>query len=167
MMIYTYEANGTVFQVQLDRQPDGSYVAVIGDETYAFSAERLSDGGWLLQDESTRAVAYTAAQADRRYVHVQGAAHELTVSDSRSRRRHQTGDSGRLNAQMPGQVMQVLVREGETVTAGQTLLLLEAMKMEIRVTAPFDGTVTRLQVNAGDVVERGQLLADLTPAEAD
>ena len=65
------------------------------------------------------------------------------------------------SAQMPGVVRQVFVSEGEAVEAGQALLLLEAMKMEIRVSAPAAGTVRRLMVRAGDTVERGQTLAEV------
>ena len=61
-------------------------------------------------------------------------------------------------APMPGKVVKVLVAEGDAVTAGQTLLLLEAMKMEHAVKAPADGTVTRLAVAAGDQVDTGTLL---------
>ncbi|MCB9457792.1 MAG: biotin/lipoyl-binding protein [Anaerolineaceae bacterium] len=62
---------------------------------------------------------------------------------------------------MPGQVVNVLVAVGDSVTRGQTLVVLEAMKMEIRVAAPGDGTVRRLLVAQGDVVERGQLLLEV------
>ena len=48
------------------------------------------------------------------------------------------------------------------VDRGQPLLLQEAMKMEIRVTAPVAGTVKRLLVKVGDVVERGQRLAEIS-----
>ncbi|MBK8035170.1 MAG: acetyl-CoA carboxylase biotin carboxyl carrier protein subunit [Chloroflexi bacterium] len=62
---------------------------------------------------------------------------------------------------MPGQVRELLAAEGDAVERGQPILLLEAMKMEIRVTAPIAGTVKRLLVKAGDVVERGQRLAEI------
>ena len=62
---------------------------------------------------------------------------------------------------MPGQVREVFVRAGDAVKSGQTLLLLEAMKMEIRVSAPADGRVKRLLVQAGDVVDRGQRLVEM------
>jgi biotin carboxyl carrier protein len=58
-------------------------------------------------------------------------------------------------------VREVLVAEGDTVQRGQTLVILEAMKMEIRVAAPGDGQVRRLLVRQGDVVERGQRLVEI------
>jgi acetyl-CoA/propionyl-CoA carboxylase biotin carboxyl carrier protein len=69
--------------------------------------------------------------------------------------------SGRLTAPMPGQVRTVNVTVGEAVTKGQTLLVLEAMKMEIRIQAPSDGVVERLAVEQGETVEREQVLAEI------
>ncbi len=62
---------------------------------------------------------------------------------------------------MPGQVRAVNVKEGDAVTKGQTLLLLEAMKMEIRVQSPRDGLVKKLYVQQGQTVEREQLLVEI------
>jgi propionyl-CoA carboxylase alpha chain len=62
---------------------------------------------------------------------------------------------GSLNAPMPGRVLDVRVGVGDTVTAGQILVILEAMKMEHRITAPAGGVVTALLVAAGDQVELG------------
>jgi biotin carboxyl carrier protein len=64
---------------------------------------------------------------------------------------------------MPAQVRAVQVEEGEKVEKGQTLLLLEAMKMEIRIKAPASGSVKRLLVEAGQTVEKDQLLAEVLP----
>ena len=62
---------------------------------------------------------------------------------------------------MPGQVRAVNVSEGDAVTKGQTLLVLEAMKMEIRVHAPRDGVVKKLLVKQGQTVEREQILIEI------
>jgi len=59
---------------------------------------------------------------------------------------------------MPGKVTAVEVSQGETVTKGQRLLTLEAMKMEHALTAPFDGTVAELNAKPGAQVTEGQLL---------
>jgi biotin carboxyl carrier protein len=67
--------------------------------------------------------------------------------------------AGGCTAPMPGKVVKVLVAEGDPVSAGQTLLVLEAMKMEHTVRAPADGTLSRLAVSSGDQVDTGALLA--------
>jgi len=62
---------------------------------------------------------------------------------------------------MPAQVRAVQVAEGERVEKGATLLLLEAMKMEIRVRAPAAGRVARLLAAEGQAVEKDQLLVEM------
>ncbi len=69
------------------------------------------------------------------------------------------GHAGSLVAPTPGMVVRVLAAEGDQVTAGQPLVVLEAMKMEHTVTAPAGGTVTALPVAAGDQVTTGQVIA--------
>lgn len=64
-------------------------------------------------------------------------------------------------AYMPGRVVAVLVQEGETVTAGQGIVVLEAMKMENEIRAEHDGTVTRIYVQPGQAVDNGTPLFEL------
>jgi propionyl-CoA carboxylase alpha chain len=77
---------------------------------------------------------------------------------------HQAGE-GSLLAPMPGTVVRVAVAEGDTVTAGQTVLVLEAMKMEHVVSAPTDGVVHGLHAAPGETVDTGTVLAVVTPQE--
>ena len=74
--------------------------------------------------------------------------------------------AGSLLAPMPGSVLRVLAEPGAEVTAGQPLIVLEAMKMEHTVTAPAAGTLTELPARPGDQVTTGQVLAVLTAPEA-
>ena len=68
---------------------------------------------------------------------------------------------GSLAAPMPGTVLRVLVSPGDHVAAGQTLVLLEAMKMELAVAAPGDGVVSAVHVEAGELVQGGAALAEI------
>jgi len=72
--------------------------------------------------------------------------------------------AGSLTAPMPGNVLRVLVAVGDTVTAGQPLVVVEAMKMEHEVRAPGDGTVAGIDVAPGDQVDTGQVLLQLEEA---
>ena len=69
--------------------------------------------------------------------------------------------AGSLLAPMPGLVLRVLAEVGAVVTAGQPLLVLEAMKMEQTVSAPAGGVVAELRAKAGEQVSTGQVLAVL------
>ncbi len=75
---------------------------------------------------------------------------------------HEATEAGGLTAPVPGTVVAVDVAEGDQVSAGQTLLVLEAMKMEHRITAPVDGLVGSVLVRPGQSVDAHQLLATVT-----
>ncbi len=66
-----------------------------------------------------------------------------------------------VRAEMVANVWKVVVAEGDTVEDGDTLVILESMKMEIPVVTESDGTVTKLAVNEGDVVQEGDLIAEI------
>lgn len=163
-MNFTYTYHDTTYTVELERLPDGTYSATIGDSHYTVTADALANGAWLIADANTgdQHTAHVTAQDEQRFVHVDGVHYTFTVPDTRTaRRRGSAGGGGELTAQMPGQVTAVQVANGDSVTAGQTLVVLEAMKMEIRVSAPADGMVKAVHVAVGDVVERGQVLVEL------
>ncbi|RMF80188.1 MAG: biotin/lipoyl-binding protein [Chloroflexi bacterium] len=162
-MIVQYQHNDDIHTVSLERHADGTYTVVIGEDSHTVEAQMLRDGVWLLSVDGVRTRATVAAQGKARFVHLAGQHIALTVPDVRSRRRAQSGGSGDLTAQMPGQVLAVAVAVGDTVERGQTLMILEAMKMEIRVSAPMDGVVKNIFVAVGDTVERGQTLLVITP----
>jgi len=62
---------------------------------------------------------------------------------------------------MPGLVLAIKAKEGDTVAAGQTLLVMEAMKMENAVTSPYAGTVAKVYVREGDSIGEGDLLVEV------
>jgi acetyl-CoA carboxylase biotin carboxyl carrier protein len=64
-----------------------------------------------------------------------------------------------VRAEMVANVWKVLVKEGDTVSDGDTLVILESMKMEIPVIAEDDGVVAQLKVAEGDVIQEGDLIA--------
>ena len=68
---------------------------------------------------------------------------------------------GDVSAPMPGRVMQVLTVSGQRVGAGEPLIILESMKMELIIDSPGDAVVKRVAVEEGDLVDRGMRLVEL------
>ncbi|MDY6816738.1 MAG: sodium-extruding oxaloacetate decarboxylase subunit alpha [Pseudomonadota bacterium] len=75
--------------------------------------------------------------------------------------RKQATDPGHITTTMPGNVVDVLVREGDTVTAGQSVLITEAMKMETEIHTSVDGTVQAVHVSKGDRITPGEVLIEI------
>lgn len=150
--------------LKLERTDTGWRITLDG-QTHHLTHVHL-EGPWLtfvLAGEQYRA--QVAAADTQRWVHLHGQTAALNVPQKTGRRRKATGAHGEtLTAAMPGVIRAVLVREGDAVERGQTLVVLEAMKMEIKLTASQTGTVTRVSVQAGQTVQRGQTLVALTPA---
>ena len=72
-----------------------------------------------------------------------------------------TAGSVKINAPMPGKIVDVKVKVGDAVKKGQTVLVLEAMKMENEIVAPEDGTVASINAAVGSAVEAGETIATL------
>ena len=157
-----FQYGGETYAVSLEPQPDGSYRARIGDREITFRAQAV-DGGWLITIGGRQERVYAAARGNERFVALDGETYSLTIPEGR--RRASDAGSGDLTAQMPGQVRAVFVQPGDVVVRGQALLLLEAMKMEIRVAAPADGRIKRVLVTVGEVVDRGQRLVEVADVE--
>jgi acetyl-CoA/propionyl-CoA carboxylase biotin carboxyl carrier protein len=105
-------------------------------------------------------------QGDIVYVEVEGQSLEFGLArppaiEEAVRHAHGEGTAV-LNAPMPGRVLAVRQRTGARVAAHETVIVIEAMKMEHAVSSPLAGTVTAVHVREGDQVQRGDLLAEVS-----
>ncbi len=150
-------------QYNLDLSSAGkSYRAAIGDKTVEVEVALSENGKLDLLIDGKHVTAYVSSDNARRWVTVNGQTFVLTKSAGARRGGHgHHHAAGELTAPMPGQIRAVNVSEGEAVTKGQTLLVVEAMKMEIRIQAPADGLVKKLFVKQGQTVEREQILIEI------
>lgn len=105
-------------------------------------------------------VAWVAASGDVRWVFLDGKAYEIDV-ELEGRRRRSVQGQGSLSAPMPATVVRVDVSPGTPVHRGDTLIILEAMKMELPIRAASDGTVKSVSCKPGDLVQPGVALIDI------
>jgi excisionase family DNA binding protein len=144
---------------RLNARPE--FRVAIGDEQQLVELDRrdLGDLHWTIDPVATVQPAIVIdldGQAVRATL-----APAPTVEAAIEHAHHATTGTERVVAPMPGSVLSVRVAEGDPVEAGQTLLVLEAMKMENAVTAPIAGTVERVLVEPGRQVQRGDVLLEL------
>lgn len=83
------------------------------------------------------------------------------VADGQSHKRKQANTPGDVTTAMPGNIVEVLVKTGDTVKSGQPLLVTEAMKMESEVVAPIAGTIKVIHVQKGDRINPGDVLIEI------
>lgn len=132
----TFDWNGVI-----DELPDRLMVRT---EHGSFSALAVRDGDAIL-------------------VSYQGYQYRLETKRTRNKKSGD-GASGEFYAPMPGQVVDVLVSQGDAVLKGQKVLVLEAMKTQQPFIAPFDGSVSFLSATKGQQVKDGEHLATVLPA---
>jgi len=147
------------YPVRVHFSASGLRLAAHGKE-HAFAGRPLDDGGLSVRLDERTCRARALRDGDDWHVFAGGDYRRLTL-------RHglpgpdEEARSGSLAAPMPGRIVQVMSRPGETVKKGQALLILEAMKMEHTITAPADGVVKEIHFAAGEQVLEGAELVTL------
>ena len=161
-MKHIFTHAGKTYTIELSRAAGGYRVHAEG-KVIDIVAEALGGGRLRLIFPDRTVILQTAADGEKRWVALDGSTYELQ-RERRARRKSQgssDGGEGLLRAPMPGQVRSVNASVGDEVAKGQTILILEAMKMEIRIQAASAGTLTAMSVKEGEQVDKGQVLAEI------
>lgn len=87
--------------------------------------------------------------------------HQIDVRDAESMQIKHAAGTGRIKAPIPGIIKHVLIERGSHVTAGQPLIVLEAMKMENEIRAPRDGVIVHLNVTPGQIVTLQEVMIEI------
>jgi biotin carboxyl carrier protein len=167
------ESDDEAVALRLAAGPAGEQQVTLDGQTHSVSARMLhgapqtAAGALALTIDGRTSLVHVARSGNRTWVHLEGAVwvlERVAPAAARSRRAAPGAATGRLVAPMPGRLLDLLCAAGDTVEAGQTLVLLEAMKMELRLAAPASGQILALHAAAGAIVERGTLLLEIGPA---
>lgn len=138
--------------------------AEVDGEIVSVSLRQLDSHHYLLRQGAQQQALYVHAAGDKIQAWYQGEYYELQ-KQARAGSAEESDHSGRIEAPMTGKVILVNVAAGETVRKGDSLVVLESMKMETSLTAPADGTVSSVSCAPGDSVANGQLLVEIEPAD--
>ncbi|MFP5461661.1 MAG: acetyl/propionyl/methylcrotonyl-CoA carboxylase subunit alpha [Gammaproteobacteria bacterium] len=152
-----YRCGDTELRLAYRPLRDGAFEVRVGDSVHRVVVFHADRAGIDLAIDGRRGRFAVTALEERRFVHGPDGDIEL-VELPRFPAAGAAAASGGLVAPMPGRVLSVFVAEGEAVKKGQALLVLEAMKMEHRITAPADGTVRAVKIAAGEQVANGAVL---------
>jgi biotin carboxyl carrier protein len=141
------------------QQDDGRWRA--GDAVVL--VEPVSDVEWRVVVDGRAHRLFLAGPAEAPWVWHDGVVYRPEVSDrARPARARARETAGSLSAPMPATVRAIHVAPGDAVRRGDTLMVLEAMKMELPLKAPADGTVAAVACRVGDLVQPGVALVELS-----
>jgi len=154
-------------RVVLTAGADGEVTAVVGEDTCTVricgqSGAEPHRSVWAELDGVRQHLAHTRCGHDALAIDDAGIAHTFVEPEPSAA--HEASAAGdEVRTPMGGRVISVGVEVGDAVTQGQAVAVVEAMKMEHRITAPRDGTIATLAVGTADQVKAGQVLATLQP----
>jgi acetyl/propionyl-CoA carboxylase alpha subunit len=134
---------GREVDATVEPTPDGAATITIGERRYRAAAVK------------TRAGAFVAI-GPRTF--------ELSAVEEGARRHGHGLAAPEIAAPMPGKVLKVMVKEGQAVEAGPPLVVIDAMMMETTLAAESDAIIKRIRVSAGQMVDHGAVLIELSPA---
>jgi acetyl-CoA/propionyl-CoA carboxylase, biotin carboxylase, biotin carboxyl carrier protein len=115
------------------------------------------------REDGTRTVVATVGGASAPWLFAAGQAWRVEVADAGARGPAATSDAEDMTAPMPATVVSIAAPPGTRVSAGDAVVVLEAMKMELVIRAPRDGQVAAVHCRVGDLVQPGTRLAELGP----
>ena len=119
----------------------------------------LGNGRFRVVNEGRSVVAYGASDGARTWIFLRGRVYALEPGRSGPARRESARpDDGALSSPMPASVAEIRVAPGDRVSRGDVLITLEAMKMELPIRAPRDGTVRSIGCRPGELVQPGVAL---------
>lgn len=140
------------------------YVVTMNGKRYEVEVERMSAFHMLTREEIASGVSTpvqpVAAPAPKAAAPAPAAAAPAPAAAAAPAAKAAPGGTS-VTSPMPGAVLGVKVNVGDKVSAGQTMFVLEAMKMENEIVAPVDGTVASINVKTGDTVDTDQVMGTL------
>lgn len=136
MKTYQFKINGKEYQV------------AIGEAQGKMLSVTVNGADYQVELENAPAAAPVQTQAP-------AAATPAAAAPAAAPKPAPTGAGEKVNSPLPGVIVEVSVKEGQAVKAGQKVAVLEAMKMENEIPAPKDGTITAIHVNKGDSILEG------------
>jgi 3-methylcrotonyl-CoA carboxylase alpha subunit len=153
MMQHEFRLDGDTVEVTVARNGNDWHLS-------GNMASILPDGRIRLEMDNGRIYfAHSAKVGDTWWIHLAG--HTFCIDCIEPGASEDANDGG-LSAPMPGKVLQVLVKKGQSVEAGQALMILEAMKIEHRIVSSIEGIVSDIHFAEGDQVQQGVALLDIS-----
>ncbi len=153
--------------VEVEILDDGNLHAVIDENKFDIDYSLISANQIHLTVNGTGINAYMAEGPEGKTVIINGMPYLVQDADATGKRKKSGvgSEPTEVTPATPSVVISVLVKNGDVVKKGQGVIVLSAMKMEITLNAPFNGTVTGINAAEGDNVAPGQILVDIEKDE--
>ncbi|TDN99970.1 acetyl-CoA carboxylase biotin carboxyl carrier protein subunit [Sunxiuqinia elliptica] len=158
-----------IASVKILNQNENLIEIMVDDKVYNIDLMHNDEGTFsIIENNRSHNISLVPSQKPKTYTaYTLYNTYDLEVIDAEARYIRNRGAGGisvsdkQIVAPMPGKIVKVLVQEGDTVSQGQTAVIISAMKMESEYKAAVDGVVKRVNVSDGDTVESNQVLVEI------
>jgi biotin carboxyl carrier protein len=160
--------NGSETALDIDAEKK---LAHVGEREIPYELKGLGDGRFLLRTGNTTHVLDNILVKDAIVEFtINGKWVKSEIKDEQSLLLASLGfkvggnkSEGKLNAPMPGKILNIMVKEGEIIKIGEPVIILEAMKMENELKAPMGGVVSKISAEVGQSVEKNHVILEIVP----
>jgi biotin carboxyl carrier protein len=158
-MFINYEHNNHVYNVTVERRDDTFFITYDNNE-YTVTAKELKPGQLVIQLAERVIKSIISQGEDSKFVFIDGNIYNVKRIELTGRKKTEKKE-GDLNSPISGTVIKVKVKQGDHVKKDDVLLVIEAMKMEYLIHAPYSGTIKNIYFKEKDQIEIGQLTAEI------
>jgi biotin carboxyl carrier protein len=158
-----------IHKVEIDLK-DGKYLVKLGDKQYQVDSQRISENCISLLVDGKAYTVFIAEDKTKRYISVQG--EQFCIEEAKAETETRSlADASTLkgiptiSSPMPGKIVKILVREKDKVRKNQSLVIVEAMKMENEIRSPGAGIVKKINFKEGDLVDAAEPIVELKSEE--
>ncbi|MBN2806898.1 MAG: biotin/lipoyl-binding protein [Prolixibacteraceae bacterium] len=157
-------------KVEILDQQGSFYQVKIGEKLYQIDVTKVESGVYsvIYQGKSINMEMIEGSTSNTYIVNTRSNDYQVAIIDAKTRyleARKGDHDSGEtiISSPMPGKIVRLLVKKGEKVAKGDTVIIVSAMKMESEYKSPVDGIIAKIFVKADDVVDAHQPLVEIEP----
>jgi biotin carboxyl carrier protein len=159
-----------IAKVEILEKKGTLYKVKIGDHTYDVDVVKVENGVYslLYKGHSTNMEMIEGDTPNKYIVNTRSNDYQVEVIDAKTK--YMTAAKGDfigidtfISSPMPGKIVKILVKQGDNVERGDTVIVVSAMKMESEYKSPVNGTVKKVFVNEGDTVDGNQPLVEIEP----
>ncbi len=165
MVEFQYEFGGKSYPVRIKKEGEG-YTAVINEVEYDVTSKEIKPGFFLHHINGQPAKITLVTEGNQRHIFYDGSVYRFTRIEGRRKKKDDFDKlSPKITSPISGKVVKVDAVPGAEVGEGQTLMAIEAMKMEYQIKAPFDGKVDKVYFEEGQQVDIGVVIVELIKDE--
>ena len=165
-MFINYEHENHVYNVSVERRKDQYFVTYDNTE-YEVEADEIKPGHLKIK-LGDRVIKCVITKGDKdKFVFVEGDVFKVRNIELTGAKKTKKKDEGNLNSPISGKVVSIKVKDGDKVKKGDVLMIIEAMKMEYLIRAPYNGKVKKVNFKENNQIEIGQNTVEITKDKED